>query len=371
MQYELELTDETTGARAGIIRTAHGEVETPLFMPVATKATVKTVDKSDLEALGAGALISNAFLLYLRPGLSIINDAGGLHRFMNWDRVLFTDSGGFQMIRREFLKGVDQNGIKFNSPYDGTFHQFTPEKNMEVQIGLGSDIMMVQDDCPKHDAAPAEVGASVERTVAWAGRCKRYFDEHADRSRQALFGIVQGGTDNEMRSRCLEKLVPMDFDGYAVGGLSIGEPKPDMHRTLEDLVPGLPEHKPRYLMGVGSPEDIVRSISVGVDVFDSVFPTRNARHNTVYTSKGKVNISRSSFRNDLGPLDDGCTCFTCTNHSRAYVNHLLREKELLGLRLATLHNLHFLLVLVKNCRKAVKEGEFLRFQREFLENYRV
>lgn len=370
MDYELIRTDEETKARIGKLMTAHGEVETPLFMPVASKATVKTMDNSDLESLGAKALIANAFLLFLRPGLDIITEVGGLHKFMNWDRILFTDSGGFQMIRRDFLKGVSMNGILFNSPYDGKRYEFTPERNMEIQLALGSDILMAQDDCPTHDAETEALGISLERTIAWAERCKRYFDEHGDRKRHGLFGIVQGGTNLELRARCLKELVSMDFDGYAVGGLSIGEPKKEMYSTLEFTAPKLPEGKPRYLMGVGSPEDILHSISLGIDVFDSVFPTRNARHSTVYTSSGKINLSRSPFKNDFGPLDDECTCFTCKNHSRAYVNHLLRDKELLGLRLTTLHNLHFLLNLVSEARSAIANGSYLEFKNEFLKSYR-
>jgi queuine tRNA-ribosyltransferase len=371
MEFELNAEDKNTSARMGSLRTAHGEVETPFFMPVASSATVKTVDNSDLEVLQAEVLISNAFLLYLRPGLDIISQAGGLHKFMNWKNILFTDSGGFQMIRRDFLKGVDADGVSFNSPFDGTLHKFTPEKNMEVQLELGADILMTQDDCPPAGAQTADVLSSLERTVGWAERCKKYFDIHADRTKHGLFGIVQGGIDLDLREQCIEKLIGMDFNGYALGGLSIGEAKSDMYNVLKFTTPRLPSQKPRYLMGVGSPEDIIRSISLGIDIFDSVYPTRNARHSSIYTRQGRINLNRSSYRTDLSPLDDDCSCYTCREHSRAYVNHLLRQKELLGLRLTTLHNLQFLLDLIRKCRVAIREGDFDTFSTDFLKKYKT
>jgi len=370
MKYSLEFEDNSSSARLGIMDTAHGKVETPFFMPVATSATVKTLDNDDLVKMNARVLISNAFLLYLRPGLEIIQKAGGLHGFMNWKDILFTDSGGFQMIRRDFLKGVDKDGISFNSPFDGTRHKFTPEKNMDVQLMLGADILMVQDDCPPVYAATEEIVASTKRTIDWAKRCKTYFDANADAGKHALFGIVQGGLDPDQRTLCADKLTAMDFDGYALGGLSIGESKKDMYKVIDHTVPLLPGQKPRYLMGVGSPEDLLDSISMGIDIFDSVFPTRNARHSTIYSTQGKLNLSRSPFRKDLSPPDPECECYTCRNHTKAYLNHLLRQKELLGLRLATIHNLHFLMVLIEKCRVALKENEFKRFKTEFLESYR-
>ena len=308
MNFELKSEDEKTSARLGTITTAHGKIETPFFMPVATAATVKTVDNDDLEKLNANVLISNAFLLYLRPGLDIIRQAGGLHKFMNWDKSLFTDSGGFQMIRRDFLKGVSEEGISFNSPFDGTLHKFTPEKNMEVQLELGADILMAQDDCAPAGASIDDVRGSLKRTLLWAERCKKYFDNNSDKDKHGLFGIVQGGIDLDLRERCIVKMNEMDFDGYALGGLSIGEAKSDMYRVLEFSTPKLPSLKPRYLMGVGSPEDIIRSISLGIDAFDSVFPTRNARHSTIYTRNGRINLSRSAYRTDLAPLDEDCSC---------------------------------------------------------------
>jgi queuine tRNA-ribosyltransferase len=370
-EFDLINEDKETAGRIGLLKTSHGEVKTPLFLPVATLATVKTMDNYDLKNLHAGALIANAFLLYLRPGLDTISKAGGLHKFMNWDSVLFTDSGGYQMIRRDFLKSVDMNGVKFNSPYDGDLHEFTPEKNMEVQLALGSDIIMVQDDCPPAGAGYDEVKNSNLRTLNWAERCKTYFDEHSDTGRNGLFGIVQGGIHSDLREQCLEKLNSIDFDGYAIGGLSIGESKSDMYDVLKFTTPKLPSTKPRYLMGVGSPEDILDSIALGVDIFDSVFPTRNARHSTVYTTNGKINLNRSPFRNDLDPIDSNCKCFTCSNHTRAYVHHLLRNKELLGIRLTTLHNLHFLIDMVEGARIALSEDDFDKFRREFIGKYKI
>lgn len=371
MNFELICEDSDTSGRLGRLSTRNGEVETPLFMPVATMATVKTMDNLDLDTLKARALIANAFLLYLRPGLEIISAAGGLHKFMNWQHVLFTDSGGYQMIRRDFLKSVDMNGIKFNSPFDGALHEFTPEKNMEIQLALGADILMVQDDCPPASATYDDVSTSITRTLNWAGRCKTYFDENSEENRNGLFGILQGGVHLDLREICIEQMKSIEFDGFAIGGLSIGEAKSDMYDVLKFSTPKMPVTKPRYLMGVGSPEDILNSIALGIDIFDSVFPTRNARHSTIYTRKGRININRNPFRSDLGPLDEGCKCYTCLNHTRAYVNHLLRHKEPLGIRLTTMHNLHFLLELVTRARTAIKEGAFDRFRKKFLDNYKT
>ncbi|UCH90198.1 MAG: tRNA guanosine(34) transglycosylase Tgt [Thermoplasmata archaeon] len=369
MEFKILHEDSCTSGRQGLLSTPHGEVETPLFMPVATMGTVKTMDNVDLEKQGAKALISNAFLLYLRPGLDIIHSAGGLHKFMNWPHVLFKYSGGFQMIRRDFLKSADMNSVKFKSPFDGQVHELTPEKNMEIQLALGGDIIMALDDCPPAGAAYSNVQASLERTLDWAKRCKIYFDEHAGDKKVGLFGIVQGGIHQDLRGSCIEKLTNLDFNGYGIGGLSIGEAKSDMYRTLEFTIPKLPADKVRYLMGVGSPEDLLKSIALGVDVFDSVFPTRNARHSTIYTAQGKINIGRSTYRSDQSPLDKECKCYTCENHSRAYVNHLLKQKEPLGIRLTTLHNLHFLMELVRQARTALVEDEFERFKECFLDEY--
>ena len=282
---------------------------------------------------------------------------------------MLTDSGGFQMIRRDFLKGVSEEGISFNSPFDGTLHKFTPEKNMEVQLELGADILMAQDDCAPAGASIDDVRGSLKRTLLWAERCKKYFDNNSDKDKHGLFGIVQGGIDLDLRERCIVKMNEMDFDGYALGGLSIGEAKSDMYRVLEFSTPKLPSLKPRYLMGVGSPEDIIRSISLGIDAFDSVFPTRNARHSTIYTRNGRINLSRSAYRTDLAPLDEDCSCYTCRQHTRSYVAHLLRQKELLGLRLTTIHNLHFLIDLIEQCKNAIKEGIFNTFSTDFLKTY--
>lgn len=370
MKFTIENTDENSSGRHGKITTDHGEADTPLFMPVATKATVKLMDNADLVALGTQAIIANAFILYLRPGLELIGSAGGLHKFMSWKKILFTDSGGFQMIRRDFLKGVNDHGIRFNSPFDGTEHELTPELNMDIQLSLGADILMVQDDCAPAGAEFEDVEKSMKRTIDWAENCKNHFEGSPEKKNTGLFAIVQGGIFPELRKICIDRLVDLGFDGYALGGLSIGESKHEMYNVIEFSAPLLPESKPRYLMGVGSPEDIIKSVSMGIDIFDSVYPTRNARHSTVYTSSGKINISRGPFKTDLKPVDDDCDCFTCTNHSRAYINHLLKHKELLGLRLTTLHNLHFIMDLIEKCRTALKDGEFAKFMSDFLAKYK-
>ncbi len=365
MTFEILHEDSGSGGRAGVLKTGHGEVKTPFFMPVATKGGVKTLDPHEVVSVGTQTIISNAFLLYLKPGVDVIQKAGGLHEFSGFsDTAIFTDSGGFQMLRESFFEGVSRKGVTFRSPFDDSKHVFTPELCMEVQMALGSDVAMVLDDCPPYGADRDRIKDSAYRTVEWAKRC---IDSHS--GSQLLFCIIQGGHDRELRKENTEALAKMGFDGFGIGGLSIGEPKDEMFDTLRYSVPLIPRDKPRYLMGVGSPLELLESISLGVDVFDSAFPTRNARHNTVYTFSGKFNISKGRFKDDFGPLEEGCGCYACCNFSRAYVSHLMRVHEMLGMRLVTIHNLYFIHKLLKGAREAIVEDRLLEFKREFERGY--
>ncbi|UCG69054.1 MAG: tRNA guanosine(34) transglycosylase Tgt [Thermoplasmata archaeon] len=363
--FEVDVTDKDSDARVGELNVNDRTLKTPGFLPVATKADVKLVSPDELKGLGVEGVISNAFLLYLRPGIEVIEKAGGLHNFMAWDRLVFTDSGGFQILNKDFLLKVGEGSVTFKSPFDGEKHDFTPEKCAEIQMKIGGDVALTLDDCPMYGSDYEKVVESTKRTIVWAEKFKY---SHITPS-QKVFGIVQGGVFPDLRRKCAESLVDMDFNGYAIGGLCIGEPKDLMHEVIQLTAPLLPSDKPRYLMGVGSPEDMLEAISHGIDLFDSVFPTRNARHNTIYTKGGKINIGKEKFNSEFGPLDEDCQCYTCRNFSLAYVNHLLREHEYLGMRLATLHNLHFLVNLMKMARDAIEEGMFLRFKKEFLNNY--
>ncbi len=350
------------GARTGVLETAHGRVETPLFMPVATQGTVKTLTFDRVEELGFEAVISNALVLYLRPGLERIEKAGGLHGFMGWQRTVFTDSGGFQMLNPDFIDKKSEKGVTFRSPFDGSRHLLTPERCIEIQNELGSDVAMVLDTLIPFGSDNTMQEKAVETTSKWARRCK---DAHKN-DKQLLFAITQGGIFPGLRMRSAKELVGMGFDGYAIGGLSIGEPKDVMHQILKEQTALLPSDKPRYLMGVGSPAELLQSISAGVDIFDSTFPTRNARHNDAYTFTGEMNLSRGRYRDDTGPIEEGCRCYACLHHSRAYVHHLLRNHEVSGQSLMTIHNLFFIQRLLKDVKEAIKEGRFNEFRTEAL-----
>jgi queuine tRNA-ribosyltransferase len=363
--FEIECNDSKSDARSGKITIGERTLKTPAFLPVATKADVKLISPDELKTIGSHGVISNAFLLYLRPGLEVIEKAGGLHKFMSWDGIIFTDSGGFQILNPEFLEKIEDSQVIFKSPYDGKKHEFTPEKCAQIQVSIGGDVALTLDDCPSYGTQYDKVAESTRRTILWAEKFK-----HAHNSaHQEVFGIVQGGVFTDLRKQCSQALVEMGFDGYAIGGLCIGEPKDIMHEVISQTTPFLPIEKPRYLMGVGSPEDMLKAISAGVDIFDSVFPTRNARHNTVYTTSGKINIGKEKFSRNFSAIDKGCKCYTCRNFTLAYVNHLLREHEFLGMRLATIHNLHFLENLMKDSQKAIAEERFSEFSEEFLGNY--
>ncbi len=357
--------DADSKARAGRLRTRHGALETPCFMPVATKASIKTLGSEEAVEVGVEAIIANAFLLYLRPGVEVIKKAGGLHAFMNWDGVIFTDSGGFQVLRRDFLLGTSKRGVSLRSPFDDSKHLFTPEKCIEVQEALGSDVAMVLDDIAPYGCDRARAAEAVSRTLDWAKRCK---ESHTDEG-QGLFAITQGGVFKELREECERALVALDFDGYGIGGLSIGESEAEMYSLLETT--NLPEDKPRYLMGVGSPPQLLEVIARGVDIFDSAFPTRNARHNSVYTYRGKYDLSRGRYREDFGPLEDECKCPVCrdSRYTKSYLHHLLKVGEMLGMRLLTLHNLFFIQQLMENSRAAIRKGDFKEFKEEFIASY--
>ncbi len=363
--FEVISTDPRTSARCGILHTAHGAIKTPMFMPVATKGTIKTLSPEQGFSTGARTIISNAMLLSLRPGSDLIGKNGGLHKFMNWPGSIFTDSGGFQVLNDELRVKVTDEGVLFKSPYDGQKQMLTPEVCSHIQEEIGSDVAMVLDDCPKYGLGYEGTAVSLERTLRWA----KQFKEAHSRPEQMVFAITQGGVFEELRARSAQVLLDMDFDGYAVGGLSIGEPKSEMYRVLESHVKDLPANKPRYLMGVGSPEDLLKCIARGIDIFDSVFPTRNARHNTIYTSNGRLNIGKEKYSQQVGPLDEGCGCEACSNYSFSYVNHLLREHEIFGMTLASIHNLHFLMNMLDEARDAIGNGTFTEYSRQFLDAY--
>jgi queuine tRNA-ribosyltransferase len=364
--FELHHTDRETRARAGLLRTPHGDAPTPLFCPVGTQATVKAVSPRELHELQTGMILGNTYHLYLRPGAELIAELGGLHRFMGWDGPILTDSGGFQVFSLEGLRRIGDDGVVFRSHIDGSAHTFTPELVVDIQEKLGSDIAMVLDECADpHDYAYA-VGA-MERTHRWAARC---LDAH-QRADQALFGIVQGGIHEDLRRASAAAISSMGFAGHAIGGLSVGESKVDMLRILDGLMPLLPLERPRYLMGVGSPEDLVEGVARGVDMFDCVLPTRLARNGAVFTPEGRLNLRNAVHKNDPRPIQEGCACYACQHFSRAYLRHLVLAKEMLGARLNTLHNIHFLLELMRNMRAAILADEFDAFREAFWARYQV
>ncbi len=363
----LEITHTSTGskARAGILHTAHGEVQMPCFMPVATKASVKTLASRDLIELGVDNFIANAYLLHLRPGHDLIKKAGGLHGLMNWDRSIFTDSGGFQIIRSGFEPKVTDRGVLLKSPYDGKTELFTPEKCVEVQETLGSDIAMMLDDCPPHGSGRERVADAVRRTTDWAG----IFLRKHNRNDQLVFLIAQGGTFPDLRKKSAEELADLQCGGYGIGGLCIGESKQEMYDMTRLQLDILPLDKTKYLMGVGTPEDIINLVDMGVDLFDSVFPTRNARHQSALTNYGTINVNATLFKENLGPIEEGCQCPSCREHTRAYLYHLFKVKELLAMRLLTLHNLYFMMSLMERIRYAIRKDEFPEFKEKFLVQY--
>lgn len=364
--YEHIKTCKQTGARLGIVHTPHGSFETPTFMPVGTMATVKTMSPEELKEIGSGIILSNTYHLWLRPGHEIIREAGGLHKFMNWDRPILTDSGGFQVFSLSDMRKIEEEGVHFRHHLNGSKLFLSPEKAMDIQNALGSDIMMAFDECPPFPATYDYMKASVERTSRWAERC---LTAHQRPNDQGLFGIVQGGEFEELRKQSAKDLTSLDFPGYAIGGLSVGEPKDIMNRVLEFTTPLLPADKPRYLMGVGSPDSLIDGAIRGIDMFDCVLPTRIARNGTMMTSNGRVVIKNAKYEKDFGPIDENCDCHTCKNYSRAYVRHLIKCNETFGLRLASYHNLYFLLNLMEQVRDAIRKDRLGDFREEFFEQY--
>jgi len=337
-------------------------IETPMFMPVATKGTVKTLISEDLEELGVQALISNMYHLLLKPGIDKIEDAGGLHKFMNWDGLIFTDSGGFQMIRSDFDQKVTSKGVTFDSDQDSKTYEITPEKCIELQKRIGSNIAMCLDYCPPYPADRGELEKSVIRTKEWAERCRKQGEN--------IFGISQGGTIPELREKSCKDIVNLNFEGNAIGGLSIGEPTELMYENTKISTSVFPKSKPRYFMGLGSPIDILECVEIGVDIFDSAYPTRNARHRTIFTKKGNIRIDKRKFGEQQIPLGLDCDCPTCRNYSRAYIHHLCKADELSWMRLASLHNVKFMMDLMEECRKAISENRYESFKKDFIETYK-
>ncbi len=352
-------------ARLGLLKTNHGTVETPVFMPVGTQGTIKGMLPKEICDLGFSILLSNAYHLFLRPGHKLISKAGGLHKFMGWDKAILTDSGGFQVFSLGKINKITDEGVTFQSYIDGSRHLIGPEKSMEIQMALGSDIAMVFDQCTPYPSSKYEVTIAAERTFQWAKKCLAYHNL----KKQALFGIVQGGIFPDIRKENAKKLIDLDFPGYALGGLSVGEPKPLMYEILEATVPLFPENKPRYLMGVGAPQSILEGVTRGIDMFDCVLPTRNGRNGSLFTNNGKISIANARYKDDLSPLDKNCQCYVCRNFTRAYLRHLYMAKEMLAPILGTIHNLYFMSNLMKETRKAISENYFDLFKKRFYENY--
>ncbi len=364
--YELIKTCKQTGARLGIVHTPHGSFETPHFMPVGTQATVKTMSPEELKEIKAGIILSNTYHLWLRPGNDIIKEAGGLHKFMNWDLPILTDSGGFQVFSLSKFRTIEEEGVHFRHHLNGSKLFLSPEKATEIQNDLGADIMMAFDECPPYPATFEYMKASVERTSRWAERC---LTAHGRPEDQGLFGIIQGGKYEELRKQSAKDLVSLDFPGYAIGGLSVGESKEVMNEVLEFTTPLMPADKPRYLMGVGSPGSLIDGAIRGIDMFDCVLPTRIARNGTLMTSDGRLVIKNAAYKRDFRPLDENCDCHVCKNYTRAYIHHLIRAEETFGIRLTSYHNLYFLTNLMEQVREAIRNDRLGDFREEFFEQY--
>ncbi|HEX4637985.1 MAG TPA: tRNA guanosine(34) transglycosylase Tgt [Chthoniobacterales bacterium] len=393
--FELLTKDRESGARHGRLTTAHGAIETPAFMPVGTQGSVKAVSPRELRELNAPIILGNTYHLFVRPGVEVIKHLGGLHKFMNWDRPILTDSGGYQIFSLAKLRKITEAGVHFQNHVDGTPAFISPESAMEIQAGLGSDIAMVLDECPPWPCEYDYAAKSAEMTARWAKRCKEWAEENAFRTRpveaavlaatqnksaetadtteeparQLVFGIVQGATFEKLRKQSAQAIVDLDFDGYAVGGVSVGEPEEEMFRAVESSEPLLPADKPRYAMGLGTPPQLLEMIARGVDMFDCVLPTRLARNGTAFTSEGTINLKNAEFAKDKDPIEPNCECTSCREFSRGYIRHLIKAEEILGLRLITLHNLHFYLDLMRQARAKIDNGTFDEFRSEFVSNY--
>ena len=365
--YELLHECKQTGARRGVIHTPHGDIQTPVFMPVGTQATVKSMTPDELkDMIDAKIILSNTYHLYLRPGSKLVKEAGGLHKFMNWDRAILTDSGGFQVFSLGDLRTISEEGVEFKSHLDGSKHTFTPESVMKTEEDLGADIIMAFDECVEYPATYEYTKQSMERTTRWAKRCK---EAHKNTEKQGLFGIIQGGFYKDLRDKSLEDLVAMDFPGYAIGGISVGEPKEEFLDILRYTTPKMPKNKPRYLMGVGTPDYLIEAALAGIDMCDCVLPTRIARNGTAMTWNGKVVVRNATYERDFTPLDSECDCYTCRNYTKAYLRHLVKTKEILGVRLLSIHNLYFLSKLMERVRKEIENDNLLNFKNEFYSKY--
>ena len=362
VKYELLHVCKQSGARRGILHTPHGDIETPVFMPVGTQATVKAMTPEEVSSLGAGIILANTYHLWMRPGHDLVREAGGLHKFMNWPHAILTDSGGFQVFSLSGARKIKEEGVSFNSHIDGSLHELTPELAIDIQTALGADIIMQLDECADWQADRGYIKASAERTLRWLERCVK---QHKNDAKQALFGIVQGGVYEDLRKMSAEQTITFDLPGYAIGGLSVGEPADIMYKMLEVVTPILPADKPRYLMGVGSPDYLIEGVIRGIDMFDCVLPTRLGRNGTVITSQGQLTVRNASYAGDFTPLDPNCSCYACQNYTRAYIRHLIKANEILGLRLTTWHNLHFLLNLMSEIREAISRDELLDFRDYF------
>ena len=365
--YELLHVCKQTGARRGVIHTPHGDIQTPIFMPVGTQATVKSMTPEELkEEVKAQIILSNTYHLYLRPGEKIVREAGGLHKFMNWDKPILTDCGGFQVFSLSDLRTISEEGVEFKSHLDGSKHFFSPEKVMQIEEDLGADIIMSFDECCAYPSTYEYTKNSMERTTRWAKRCKT---AHNNVEKQGLFGIIQGGFYEDLRDKSLNDLVELDFPGYAIGGISVGEPKEEFLRILYHTAPKMPINKPRYLMGVGTPDYLIEAAIAGIDMCDCVLPTRIARNGTAMTSHGKVVVRNATYERDWSPLDPECDCYTCTHYTRAYIRHLVKANEILGVRLLSIHNLRFLTKLMERVRIEIENDNLATFKEEFYKKY--
>ena len=362
--YELLHIDKTTGARRGVVHTPHGDIQTPIFMPVGTQATVKSMTVEELKENGAQIILSNTYHLYLRPGEKIVKEAGGLHNFMRWDRPILTDCGGFQVFSLSDLRTITEDGVEFKSHLDGSKHFFSPEKVMQIEEDLGADIIMSFDECCPYPSTYEYTKNSMERTTRWAKRCKE-----AHKTEQALFGIIQGGFYEDLREKSANDLIELDFPGYAIGGISVGEPKEEYIKMLKFTAPLMPANKPRYLMGVGSPDYLLEAAMAGIDMCDCVLPTRIARNGTAMTSHGKVVVRNANYAEDFTPLDSECDCYTCRNYTRAYIRHLVKCNEILGVRLLSVHNIKFLTNLMERVRMEIEKDNLANFVIDFYKKY--
>jgi queuine tRNA-ribosyltransferase len=364
--FQLLKTDVSSQARLGRLTTAHGVIDTPVFMPVGTQGSVKALDPRELDEIGTQIILGNTYHLHIRPGMDILTKAGGLHRFMNWPKPILTDSGGFQVFSLSNIRKIKAHGVEFRSHLDGSLLFLGPKEAMDIQRRLGSDIAMAFDDCPPHTAGAREVRAAVERTIRWAGECR----EQPRTEGQRVFGIVQGGAHAALREECAKAITALQFDGYAIGGVSVGEPEPEMFKAIEATVPHLPADQPRYAMGLGTPAQLVELVARGIDMFDCVIPTRVARNGSAFTRQGMISLKAGWAKEEFGPIEQACECFACRRFTRAYLRHLLNVNEILGLRMLSVHNSHMFLKLMADIRAHIGSGTFAEFRRDFIANYR-